>query len=403
VKSYKTAALKAKKEGNKKDAIELLKKSKELDGQISLLQNIRDHPSKPAAPTVKVEEVEKEIERVNKDVGPNELKLSVESMTGLMLAGYTQLNCYVYAEVKMLEEGVMTKVQSNPVAGSDPKMDFECAIPIERNRATARFFEKKKLTIQVYHRRGALLKDVLVGRFILDLSPLLNKVESEQDCPVLRIENKRPLTPNSSAHVVVKLFKPLLGKDVVKIKEKTIVFDPPLEMPKDVPAAKPAPAPTSKGAAAAAPAPVPASKGAAPAQPAAKPASAPAPAAAGGAVAELLEKAEDPARYVSLEVLQYELDQSKAKLAAAKKAKKPSGDLEMRAEMLQESIETLTMNVDIGILSPEQYVASLKKAVIEEKQLATQLNHAGQKEAALDCLRRKKMMEKELKEMEENQ
>lgn len=117
-------------------------------------------------------------------------------------------------------------------------------------------------------------------------------------------------------------------------------------------------------------------------------------------VEALLEKAQDPARYVSAEVLQAELDATKARVAQARKARQPTDDLEMRAEMLQSGLDMLQLKCDMGSLTPEQYAATVKGAIVKERQLAKELSRAGQKPAALDCLRRAKIMEAELAEME---
>ena len=103
---------------------------------------------------------------------------------------------------------------------------------------------------------------------------------------------------------------------------------------------------------------------------------------------------------MSLGVLQAELDATKARAAQARKARQPTEDLEMRAEVLQSGIDMLQLKCDMGTLTPEQYVALLKGAVAQERQLAKALSRAGQKPAALDCLRRAKIMEGELAEME---
>jgi len=396
------SAKKAKDEGRKKDALEIMARKKNVAAQLELLQQIRDHPSKPAAPTVNVEEVEKKIERVNQDVKPNEMYICVESMTGLVLAGYPQLNAYVYCEAKTTDEGVVTKIQSPAVGGSDPELKYETRIPIERTRATARYFERKKLIIQVWHHRGALIKDVLFGRFAVDLAPLVTKSQCEQDCPVLRVESKRPISPTASAHVELKLTKPLAGQDFVVVKERTIVFNPPLEMPKGVPAAKPAAAkPAAPQPAASQPA---ATKPAAakPAPAAAKPAPAPAakPAPSQSSADDLLEKTNDVARYVSQAVLQNEQQLTQAKIAQAKKNKQPIDDLEMRLDMIQDALSDLEMSVAIGTLTPEQYIGKLKKAIIEDKQLGKDLLRLGMKDEAIAAARRARLMENEIKEME---
>ena len=72
----------------------------------------------------------------------------------------------------------------------------------------------------------------------------------------------------------------------------------------------------------------------------------------------------------------------------------------MRAEMLQSGIDMLQLKCDMGSLTPEQYVVMVRGAITAERQLAKQLSRAGQKPAALDCLRRAKIMEGELAEME---
>lgn len=131
----------------------------------------------------------------------NELELFIGKCVGIPIpSGYTTVDSYMNYEIALPSEEAPQKGYSSVVKNTtDPgfrlffpfhpaflsfisspplvEFNFSVKILIERSKALVRFFEKKKITLELMHSKGFLRKATTLGVINLELAPLLGKCE----------------------------------------------------------------------------------------------------------------------------------------------------------------------------------------------------------------------------------
>eukprot|EP00727_Mastigamoeba_balamuthi_P014666 m51a1_g9825 hypothetical protein (719) ;mRNA; f:1910375-1912950 len=445
----KRDAVAAKAAGDRVRAVELYRECKLVVADLEALQRARADPAVPA-PAFRAAESVARVERVNEGVMPNELEVVVVRAMGLVVPGHSKLSPYVYGEVRLLDSDAQTRLQTRTAAGdSNPRYDESFRVPIQRCRALLRLAERRKLALDVYHKRS-LLGSLHVGHCEVPLEPLLRSSEARQVVPVLKPGSRRPIADGATLEVVLRLREPLACKDVQEVRHQYLVLTSPvpgcghspLSQAACASAGAAAPAPTAAAAAAvpppakrpasaavataaaavaagrSAPAtptagkrPAAVSPGPAPAAAARRPASADvkpktaaaaaaaaaggaAPVAAGAAGAteeerdRLVVEANNADRLVSNDVLDWEL--------ARKVPGEDAAEAASRRQMIEAKQTVLVVQVQTGRITMDQYLASLRKACEDEALLARRLAAAGLAAEQRVCLQRIEIMKKEI-------
>lgn len=218
---------------DKSQAVLFLRKARQLESQQEQLKRARDDPSHPEPPEFRREKRVTRKEINFPDIGPKAVRIRVDSIQELFPACGSACPTYLRCDFRFTESsapitgssGVVSCSSGGGGAGS-PEYKHEFEIPIERTKLYAKYFERKKVTIGVYHKRP-LLKDVQVARFEVPLAALLNKAEMALDCPVYCGAAKRP-SATTVAKVVERIRVPLLGRDIVETVEEDLVITSPI-------------------------------------------------------------------------------------------------------------------------------------------------------------------------------
>lgn len=379
---------------DKSKAVLFLRKARQLEAQQELLKRARDDPSRPEPPEFRREKRVTRKEINFPDINPKAVRIHVESISNLFPACGSACPTYLYLDFRFTDSSAPITANSGVVGGSsvtspEYKHDFE--VPIERTKLYAKYFERKKIPIAVYHKRP-LLKHVLLAKFEVPLAPLLNKAEAVLECPVTCGSAKKP-TNGCVAKVTARIRVPLLGRDIVETVEEDFVITSPIfgEQQQQQQAAATSPATTpppeaSKPQQAQAPAKAapkdepkdtPQKQVQAPAKvvPKDEPKDAPQKQAEEGSglsqeqMDALRDECYDIKRYFSCELCDWELARLQKELTALRAAKKPTEEVEDRISAINLQSQSLVVMVQTGKLTMEGYLGNLNKLLDNEKVL----------------------------------
>ena len=381
---------------DKGKAVLFLRKARQLEGQQELLKKARDDPSKPEPPEFRREKRVTKKEINFPDIGPKVVRIRVESVRDLFPACGSACPTYLYLDFRFTDSSSPITGTSGTVSGAaSPEYKHEFDVPIERTKLYAKYFERKKIPLTVYHKRP-LLKDVALARFEVPLAQMLNKAEAVMDCPVVCGSSKRPST-TTVAKVVLRIRTPLLGRDIVEtVEEDFVITSPIFGAPEPQQSPSPTAAPQNepqkqspvqsepqkapqKQAQEPQPAAPPAAKAAspAPAPAPAKPAAAAAAPAQGGGEGKgglsqeemdaLRDECYDLKRYFSCELCDWEITRLQKEMAALRAAKKPTEEVADRISAVEMQSQSLVIMVQTGKLTMEGYLDNLNKLLNNEK------------------------------------
>lgn len=176
--------------GDKNTALEFHKLNKTFKADLVSLQSHRSHGKK--APAFHFQDVRFEQEHgFYQEIGLNDLSLSIVRAWDLSHKDVQPADIDAYV---MWDLGWPTESMAGAGSGkgttpsikktAKPDYNYSKTLGIERTRAFNRFVEKKKATFEVWHYRGLLWKDYLIGRGQIALQPLLNHSEIHEIIPV---------------------------------------------------------------------------------------------------------------------------------------------------------------------------------------------------------------------------
>ncbi|KAF9960873.1 hypothetical protein BGZ72_005543 [Mortierella alpina] len=215
--------------GDKQTALEFHKLNKTFKTDLVSLQSYRSHGKK--APAFHFQDVRFELEvGFYQEIGLNDLSLSIIRAWDLSHKDVqpSDIEAYVVWDLGWPTEnmaGAGSGKGTSPTVKKTPKPDFNYSktLGIERSRAFQRFVERRKVTFEVWHYRGMLWKDYLLGRAQVPLQALLNHSEINEIIPLVDPATRR--NTGGKIEVRIRLQRPLLKPEIAVKEEKWLVID----------------------------------------------------------------------------------------------------------------------------------------------------------------------------------
>ncbi|KAF9141094.1 hypothetical protein BGX30_005474 [Mortierella sp. GBA39] len=215
--------------GDKNTALEFHKLNRNFKADLVSLQSHRSHGKK--APAFHFQDVRYEQEHgFYQEIGVNDLSLSIMRAWDLSHKDIQPADIDAYV---MWDLGWPTESMAGAGSGkgttpsikktAKPEFNYSKTLGIERTRAFNRFVERRKATFEVWHYRGLLWKDYLIGRGQIALQPLLEHSEIHEIIPLLDPTNRR--NTGGKIEVKIRLQRPLLKPEIVVKEEKWLVID----------------------------------------------------------------------------------------------------------------------------------------------------------------------------------
>ncbi|KAG0208709.1 Coiled-coil and C2 domain-containing protein 1B [Mortierella sp. GBA30] len=454
--------------GDKSTALEFHKLNKIFKADLVSLQSCRTHGKK--VPAFHFQDVRFEVEvGFYQEVGLNDLSLNITRAWDLSHKDVqpNDMDTYVMWDLGWPTENMtgtgLGKGNTPTIKKTQkPEFNYSKTIGIERSRAFQRFVERRKVTFDVWHYRGLLWKDYLLGRAQVPLHSLLNHSEINEIVPLVDPTTRR--NTGGKIEVKIRLQRPLLKPEIAIKEEKWLVIDefnsgglgfpspiaatPPSRSAnspalgragtpvsrtnnKAAPSASAIRAPTTPTPAAlkeslkpAGPTGQPVSAG--PGQPNLSPASAnpsvapipkrkPAPVAApsrltavepeqeGNDLDRALNELNDIEMLVSNMVLEHEIQEAQRLLHDSRAVgnHETAEEYQDRLTQLEIKMKLLVLQVQTGQLTMEAYCHAVNVRIAKDKKLALELKKLGMIPEAKKALARSKIMAQEMKEVEE--
>ncbi|KAF9542077.1 Coiled-coil and C2 domain-containing protein 1B [Mortierella hygrophila] len=215
--------------GDKNTALKFHKLNKNFKADLVSLQSHRSHGKK--APAFHFQDVRYEQEHgFYEEIGLNDLSLSIMRAWDLSHKDVQPADIDSYV---MWDLGWPTESMAGAGSGkgttpsikktAKPDYNYSKTLGIERTRAFNRFVERRKATFEVWHYRGLLWKDYLIGRGQIALQPLLEHSEIHEIIPLLDPTNRR--NTGGKIEVKIRLQRPLLKPEIIVKEEKWVVID----------------------------------------------------------------------------------------------------------------------------------------------------------------------------------
>ncbi|KAK5822480.1 hypothetical protein F5H01DRAFT_410754 [Linnemannia elongata] len=215
--------------GDKNTALEFHKLNRTFKADLVSLQSHRSHGKK--APAFHFQDVRFEQEYgFYQEIGLNDLSLSIVRAWDLSHKDVqpADIDAYVLWDLGWPTEsmaGAGSGKGSTPSIkkSAKPEYNYSKTLGIERTRAFQRFVDRRKVTFEVWHYRGLLWKDYLIGRGQIALQPLLEHSEIHEIIPLLDPSNRK--NTGGKLEVKIRLQRPLLKPEIIVKEEKWLVID----------------------------------------------------------------------------------------------------------------------------------------------------------------------------------
>ncbi|KAF9972570.1 Coiled-coil and C2 domain-containing protein 1B [Actinomortierella ambigua] len=444
---------------DKMTALKFHKHQNIFEADLMSLKSYRQHGKK--APAFHFQDVRFEVEvGFNPDIALSEVMLTVKRCWDLSHKDVAPNNIVSYVDwnfgwptENMAGAGTGKGYTNTVKQTSSPEYHFTQKIGIERTRSFQNFVQRRKATFEVWHYRGMFRKSLPLGRAQVSLQSLLHHSEIHEVLPLMDPMNSRKPT-GGKIEIEIKLQRPLLKPEIAVKEEKWLVIDEFNSSGLDLPALGGSASPSSSSAAsqgrvaaarkqaAAAPAsaavstPSPASSASprvaavnspvvaspkvaqTPPQPAAAPKPAQRPAAqtldnriggdgdeepADAELAKAKAEFESVDLLVSNNVLESEIEMAKQGIQAATAAGKTeeADGYQDRLMQLEVKMQLLVAQVQSGLLTMDQYCTKVKARMEKDKALALFFKKRQMLPEAKKALARFKIMQAEMKEVEE--
>ncbi|KAF9135960.1 Coiled-coil and C2 domain-containing protein 1B [Mortierella sp. 14UC] len=215
--------------GDKTKALEFHKLNKIFKADLVSLQSHRSHGKR--APAFHFQDVRFELEHgFYQEIGLNDLSLNIVRAWDLSHKDVqpSDMDAYVTWDLgwpteSMAGAGSGKGATPSIKRSTKPDYNYSKTVGIERSRGFQRFVERRKATFEVWHYRGLLWKDYLIGRGQIALQPLLNHSEIHEIIPLLDPTNRR--NTGGKVEIKIRLQRPLLKPEIVVKEEKWLVID----------------------------------------------------------------------------------------------------------------------------------------------------------------------------------
>ncbi|CAG8565829.1 8542_t:CDS:2, partial [Diversispora eburnea] len=213
--------------GHKNEAMNFLRYKKAFVADLASLASYQKHDKD--MPPFHFKEVTYDIENAFFDLSANDLEICIERAWNL---GNKEVNgkdveAYVCWDIGWPLEGSQgagngkgdTSVAKR---GMDPEFNWKKIISIERTRPFIRHVERKKATFEVFHYRGFLRKAISLGKAQVKLDPFIKKSEIH-DVFELVDNNRRPT--GGRLEIRLRMRHPLEKADIITKKERWLIID----------------------------------------------------------------------------------------------------------------------------------------------------------------------------------
>ncbi|CAJ0634052.1 16083_t:CDS:2 [Entrophospora sp. SA101] len=410
------------KSGNKKQAALYLRYKNSFKADLNSLVSYSNHDKD--VPAFHYQEVSYEIENIFPELAANDMEICIERAWNL---GNKEVNgndvvAYVNWNVAWPPEG-------SPGAGSgkgdtstsdrgmNPEFNFKKRIDIVRSRPFQRYLERKKATFEVFHYKGFLRKSISLGKATIKLDTLLKKSEIHD---VLELVDHVRKPTGGKLEIRIRLRTPYSQSEIITKTEKWLIID---EFNKDF---------TMTATAA--------TVNATPVNPTFKSqqqknfiesdsvtsppkkpttsSSSPPPASVASSSktkeqnvsqslitsnTEAINTGKDDVENIASNlVLQNEIELITNQITTLEAQRKPiPEDLLDRQNELEIKMNLLLISVQTNELTMAEYIERVKASIVNCKKLALFFKKAGKLDEAKKALRRSKIMEDEVKEVEE--
>ncbi|CAH1761923.1 16086_t:CDS:2 [Entrophospora sp. SA101] len=432
------------KSGNKKQAALYLRYKNSFKADLNSLVSYSNHDKD--VPAFHYQEVSYEIENIFPELAANDMEICIERAWNL---GNKEVNgndvvAYVNWNVAWPPEG-------SPGAGSgkgdtstsdrgmNPEFNFKKRIDIVRSRPFQRYLERKKATFEVFHYKGFLRKSISLGKATIKLDTLLKKSEIHD---VLELVDHVRKPTGGKLEIRIRLRTPYSQSEIITKTEKWLIID---EFNKDftsltsssISTTSSSPAKSSSSSAVTATA---ATVNATPVNPTFKSqqqknfiesdsvtsppkkpttsSSSPPPASVASSSktkeqnvsqslitsnTEAINTGKDDVENIASNlVLQNEIELITNQITTLEAQRKPiPEDLLDRQNELEIKMNLLLISVQTNELTMAEYIERVKASIVNCKKLALFFKKAGKLDEAKKALRRSKIMEDEVKEVEE--
>ncbi|CAJ0843067.1 9766_t:CDS:2 [Entrophospora sp. SA101] len=382
------------KSGNKKQAALYLRYKNSFKADLNSLVSYSNHDKD--VPAFHYQEVSYEIENIFPELAANDMEICIERAWNL---GNKEVNgndvvAYVNWNVAWPPEG-------SPGAGSgkgdtstsdrgmNPEFNFKKRIDIVRSRPFQRYLERKKATFEVFHYKGFLRKSISLGKATIKLDTLLKKSEIHD---VLELVDHVRKPTGGKLEIRIRLRTPYSQSEIITKTEKWLIID---EFNKDFTnsVTSPPKKPTTSS-------------------------SSPPPASVASSSktkeqnvsqslitsnTEAINTGKDDVENIASNlVLQNEIELITNQITTLEAQRKPiPEDLLDRQNELEIKMNLLLISVQTNELTMAEYIERVKASIVNCKKLALFFKKAGKLDEAKKALRRSKIMEDEVKEVEE--
>ena len=222
----KKSALEANASNRKAEAMAIVNKRKSVLKDLELIRFARSVPGTPP-PAFHIDIIEEVKEMVNEDLSVHEIEVGVVKLEGLKPPSVSDkvLECYVQVECPFPDVNKPTMSLTPTVNDSlDPIFKFAQRIRIERTKALARTFQKKKIVFTIYKPKTWFLGSArLLGKAEMKLGSLCEASEVHEALDVLDVAGHKLI--GGKLHAFARLRTPLLKKQVTKETHKVLVID----------------------------------------------------------------------------------------------------------------------------------------------------------------------------------
>ncbi|KAF9922872.1 Coiled-coil and C2 domain-containing protein 1B [Linnemannia zychae] len=215
--------------GDKNTALQFHKLNKTFKADLVSLRSHRSHGKK--APAFHFQDVRFELEHgFYQEIGPNDLSLNIIKAWDLSHKDVqpADIDAYVIWDLGWPTENMAGAGSGKGTTPSikktaRPEFNYSKTLGIERSKAFHRFVERRKITFEVWHYRGLLWKDYLIGRGQIALQPLMNHSEIHEIVPLLDATNRK--NTGGKLEIRIRLQRPLQKPEIVIKEEKWLVID----------------------------------------------------------------------------------------------------------------------------------------------------------------------------------
>lgn len=212
-------ALKAKQEGKREEALKYLREKKRMMNDLAQVTEAKKRPNIPP-PEYRIEVLKKQEVVSNSDLAMEHLEFNIIRCIDVRLPrGYTSLSLYVYSVFQYPPSSAI-KLRTPTVKGDvSHQFNYKMKVWIDRKPSFLRFVKAKKIVFEVYHQRGFLWRDLLIGRAEWKPEALLRQCTVHAIVDI--VEGRKNVV--GKLEFEVRIREPLMGRQIKLTEEKYLI------------------------------------------------------------------------------------------------------------------------------------------------------------------------------------